>query len=294
MDETDILPAELKRLLASDDPAELLPPKFPQSVVARHGLAAAMLLQFDDQGASNVLQAFYLDTRADRRCAILRATVAHLHGAAKDAEAEWKAALADNGAPFGTAARATAGAFLSDQIEMLKTIAMRKMAVLLGSIPEPANPTRVEQWQLDQVAAIGIADSLPRGQSGRAAKDVALNLGAVRHALISQFGVASLLPPEAVALTGNLHEITADLVASTSAGVSLPAYLRMIYPRCCFSPCPDLATVEAENADWISSQGDGASTLVIKVNELRMLLQHDVAAATGLTHDLRELETDEL
>lgn len=279
-DETSDLEGELQRLLVSNDLAELTPARMAQSVVGRQGLAAIGLLQYDDKGRRDMINDFYLDEKAERRCAILQAIVAHLLSAADDAEKEWSSALAQDASAFGNSAKETTARLLIDQIDMLKIVARRKIALSLGADANSMNFRVAEQWRMR-----------------RSTENIRINLQTIDHAMVSQFGWVNLLPAKEAQLNGELRDSVALLRSWIRSGhiyVPPPLITSLSLVGMCEFSCPDPKTLEPEAARRTEELRNRVIVLMVKINEVRTLLQTDFAGAVGLTTNLREMDTDEL
>lgn len=139
---------QLDALIASKDPATLVPETFARQSVGVQGLQALEILLFDEDALAALLSDPY-------RCQVMRAITANIAEIANGVATRWveefrtTVANADERGFFESAEDATID-FLKALVETVRRLQEQKLVAVLGDSPEAARERRAESWRADR------------------------------------------------------------------------------------------------------------------------------------------------
>lgn len=259
---------QMMAFLAAANKSKLSPASFATTSVAIQGLSALERMLYDSEKSADnkpasdkAMAALTAATPAAAyRAAMIGAIAVNLQQIAKDGRKAWqdfaqKLAKGDQ-AGYAASPQEATNQIYAGLVTEIQLVGGQKIGIPLGKSADTAKPHQAEQWR-----------------SGRSLHDVALNVAALRQALLGDpaGSVIALVASDAAPALRN--KITAALDACDQAipTVTMPL---------------DVAVTDDKEGR------PQTQAMLVKINQLRDVLTNDLPKAAGITLGFNDLDGD--
>ena len=259
---------QMMAFLGAADQGKLSPASFATASVAIQGLSGLERMLYDSEKAADnkpasdkALAALTAGTPAAAyRAATIAAIAVNLQQIAKEGRKAWhdlalKLAKGDQ-AGFAASPQEATNQIYAGLVTEIQLVGGQKVGIPLGKSSDTAKPHQAEQWR-----------------SGRSLHDVALNIAALRQALLGDPAGSVIALVASDAAPALRSKLTAALDACDQA---IPA-----------------VTMPLDAAVTDDKQGrPQTQAMLVKINQLRDVITNDLPQAAGITIGFNDLDGD--